>query len=69
MSIDQSGTGAGERRLTPADLQHVTFSRGAMLRPGYSDEEVNQTPPLMRPVALGAIRFIPCLKTLDAYCW
>jgi DivIVA domain-containing protein len=42
MSIDQSGSEAAERRLTPADLQHVTFTRGAMLRPGYSDEEVDR---------------------------
>jgi DivIVA domain-containing protein len=31
-----------ERRLSPADLHHVEFSRGTMLRPGYADAEVDR---------------------------
>src|SRR3954447_25409954 len=31
-----------ERRLTPADVQHVQFNRGSMLRPGYVDTEVDR---------------------------
>src|SRR3954469_20247390 len=31
-----------ERRLTPADVQHVRFNRGSMRRPGYVDAEVDR---------------------------
>jgi DivIVA domain-containing protein len=31
-----------ERRLSPADLQHVQFARASMLRPGYVDTEVDR---------------------------
>jgi DivIVA domain-containing protein len=41
MSIEQHGAG-GAGRLTPADVQAVTFSRSTMLHPGYSDAEVDR---------------------------
>ncbi len=31
-----------ERRLSPADLQHVRFTRATMMRPGYVDTEVDR---------------------------
>src|SRR3954451_3083951 len=31
-----------ERRLTPADVQHVQFNRASMMRPGYADAEVDR---------------------------
>jgi DivIVA domain-containing protein len=31
-----------ERRLSPADLHHVQFARGSMLRPGYVEAEVDR---------------------------
>jgi DivIVA domain-containing protein len=31
-----------ERRLSPADLQHVRFTRASMMRPGYVDTEVDR---------------------------
>jgi DivIVA domain-containing protein len=31
-----------ERRLSPADLHHVRFSRASMMRPGYVDVEVDR---------------------------
>jgi DivIVA domain-containing protein len=31
-----------ERRLSPADLHHVQFARGSMLRPGYAEAEVDR---------------------------
>jgi DivIVA domain-containing protein len=31
-----------ERRLSPADLHHVRFSRASMMRPGYVDAEVDR---------------------------
>jgi DivIVA domain-containing protein len=33
---------AGDRGLTPADLQNVRFTRGSMMRPGYVDTEVDR---------------------------
>jgi DivIVA domain-containing protein len=31
-----------ERRLSPADLQHVRFTRASMMRPGYVETEVDR---------------------------
>jgi DivIVA domain-containing protein len=31
-----------ERRLSPADVQNVRFSRGSMMRPGYAEVEVDR---------------------------
>jgi DivIVA domain-containing protein len=42
MSIEQHGAGAAGRRLTPAEVQNVTFSRSTMLHPGYADAEVDR---------------------------
>jgi DivIVA domain-containing protein len=42
MSSAQSGSENGERRLTPADLQNLRFTRGSMMRPGYVDSEVDR---------------------------
>ncbi len=42
----QEGTGQHsvqpERRLSPADLHHVVFTKASMLRPGYVDTEVDR---------------------------
>jgi DivIVA domain-containing protein len=42
MTSAQSGSGSVERRLTPADLQNLRFTRASMLRPGYVDTEVDR---------------------------
>ncbi len=42
MTSGQSGPGNEERRLTPADLQSLRFTRGSMLHPGYVDSEVDR---------------------------
>jgi DivIVA domain-containing protein len=42
MSTAQHGAGGAGGRLTPADVQTVTFSRSTMLHPGYSDAEVDR---------------------------
>jgi DivIVA domain-containing protein len=42
MTTDDHGSGAGERRLSPADVQNVRFSRAPMLHPGYNDAEVDR---------------------------
>jgi DivIVA domain-containing protein len=42
MSIEQHGAGGPDGRLTPADVQGVTFSRSTMLHPGYADAEVDR---------------------------
>ncbi len=42
MSIEQHGAGGATRRLTPAEVQNVTFSRSTMLHPGYADAEVDR---------------------------
>ncbi|MGY1637984.1 DivIVA domain-containing protein [Geodermatophilus sp. SYSU D00742] len=42
MTTDEYGPGAAERRLTPADVQNVRFSRAPMLHPGYNDAEVDR---------------------------
>ncbi len=42
MSIEQHGAGGPGARLTPADVQGVTFSRSTMLHPGYADAEVDR---------------------------
>jgi DivIVA domain-containing protein len=34
--------GQPERRLSPADLHHLRFTRASMLRPGYVDTEVDR---------------------------
>jgi DivIVA domain-containing protein len=40
MSTDDHGT--AERRITPADVHTVRFTRATMLRPGYNDEQVDR---------------------------
>ncbi|MGY1689506.1 DivIVA domain-containing protein [Geodermatophilus sp. SYSU D01105] len=42
MTIEQAGQGRRERRLSPGDVRSVQFDRGTMLRPGYSDVEVDR---------------------------
>jgi len=42
MTSGQSGPGNEERRLTPADLQSLRFTRGSMLHPGYVESEVDR---------------------------
>jgi len=42
MTSGQSGAANEERRLTPADLQSLRFTRGTMLHPGYVDSEVDR---------------------------
>jgi DivIVA domain-containing protein len=42
MTTGQSGSANEERRLTPADLQSLRFTRGSMLHPGYVDSEVDR---------------------------
>jgi DivIVA domain-containing protein len=42
MTSDESLSSGTSRRLTPADLHNVRFTRGSMLHPGYSDEEVDR---------------------------
>ncbi len=42
MTSGQSGAANEERRLTPADLQSLRFTRGSMLHPGYVDSEVDR---------------------------
>jgi DivIVA domain-containing protein len=41
MTTDAYGA-SGDRRLTPADVQHVEFSRASILHPGYNDVEVDR---------------------------
>src|SRR3954470_17676271 len=42
MSTAEYGAGERGRRLSPNDLHSVQFARGTMLRPGYSEEEVDR---------------------------
>jgi DivIVA domain-containing protein len=42
MTIEQHGAGGSSGRLSPADVQTVTFSRSTMLHPGYADAEVDR---------------------------
>ena len=42
MTVDQHGRGRAERRLSPADVRDARLPRGTMLRPGYSDVEVDR---------------------------
>jgi DivIVA domain-containing protein len=42
MTTDQNAAAPGDRGLTPADLQNVRFPRASMMRPGYSDAEVDR---------------------------
>ncbi|MGY1711254.1 DivIVA domain-containing protein [Geodermatophilus sp. SYSU D00758] len=41
MTTDASGPPNGGRRLTPADVHGVRFSRATVMRPGYSHAEVD----------------------------
>ena len=42
MTVDQPGRGRAERRLSPADVREARLPRGTILRPGYSDVEVDR---------------------------
>ncbi|SFL24443.1 DivIVA domain-containing protein [Geodermatophilus ruber] len=42
MTSHEHGPVQGERRLAPADVRNVQFTRGTMLRPGYSEDEVDR---------------------------
>jgi len=42
MTSEQPGSGTSDRRLTPADLHSLRFSRGSLLHPGYVDTEVDR---------------------------
>ena len=42
MSPGAQAPRSAERRLTPADVQHVRFTRGSMLNPGYDLQEVDR---------------------------
>jgi DivIVA domain-containing protein len=42
MTTEQDASTNGDRGLTPADLQHLRFTRASMLRPGYVDSEVDR---------------------------
>jgi DivIVA domain-containing protein len=42
MTNGQYETQTGDRRLTPADLQNVRFTRASMVKPGYVDTEVDR---------------------------
>jgi DivIVA domain-containing protein len=42
MTTDTTGTAGPGRRLNPADVHDVRFTRGTMLRPGYNEGEVDR---------------------------
>ena len=42
MSTEVPSPQSAERRLTPADVQHVRFDRGSMLHPGYDLGQVDR---------------------------
>ena len=42
MSTDQGGPGRAQRRLNPADVRGTRLPRATMLRPGYSDVDVDR---------------------------
>src|SRR3954447_15868597 len=42
MTPPERGPADGDRRLTPADVHNARFSSAGMLRPGYSDAEVDR---------------------------
>jgi DivIVA domain-containing protein len=42
VTVDQPGRGRAERRLSPADVREARLPRGTILRPGYSDVEVDR---------------------------
>jgi DivIVA domain-containing protein len=42
MSIEQTAVNEENRRLSPADVQNVRFTRGSMMRPGYAEVEVDR---------------------------
>jgi DivIVA domain-containing protein len=42
VSAQEPAPQSGERRVTPADVQHVRFSRGSILNPGYDLREVDR---------------------------
>src|SRR3712207_257873 len=41
MSTEQAAP-TDERRLSPADVQNVRFTRGSVMRPGYAEVEVDR---------------------------
>lgn len=41
MTTAEQAPGNGSRRLTPADVHNVRFTRATMMHPGYSDTEVD----------------------------
>jgi DivIVA domain-containing protein len=42
MTIDEYGSGQPERRISPADVENVQFSRAPMMKPGYNESEVER---------------------------
>jgi DivIVA domain-containing protein len=42
MTTEHDASATDDRSFTPADLQHVQFTRASMLRPGYVDSEVDR---------------------------
>ncbi|MCV2491777.1 DivIVA domain-containing protein [Geodermatophilus sp. YIM 151500] len=42
MTAEVQAYETGDRRLTPADVHSVRFTRGTMLRPGYNEVEVDR---------------------------
>jgi DivIVA domain-containing protein len=42
VSTDQGGPGRAQRRLNPADVRDARLPRATMLRPGYSDVDVDR---------------------------
>jgi DivIVA domain-containing protein len=42
MSTEQAAANEENRRLSPADVQNVRFTRGSMMRPGYAEVEVDR---------------------------
>jgi DivIVA domain-containing protein len=42
VTVDQHGRGRAERRLSPGDVRDARLPRATMLRPGYSDVEVDR---------------------------
>src|SRR3954452_8226533 len=42
MTIDEYGSGQPERRISPADVENVQFSRAPMMKPGYNESEVDR---------------------------
>ena len=42
MSTEQAPAAIEDRRLSPTDVQNVRFTRGSMMRPGYTEVEVDR---------------------------